>query len=175
MSETQNPTGPFGAPTPGPPPAMATPPPTYPVPPTREPSGQGRRWLVPLLVGLVALVVGAGIGYAASIPGTNSTRDDRTAALAQVRDLQTKVNDLQSSVGANQTARDTCTKAATDASDLVDQYDNFLSDFQNYLATEPGSAAEAQWIQHMDDQWARMEQQYDTVKAELQDCKAAVS
>jgi hypothetical protein len=168
----QPPTAPSAA---VPPPAPPSPgaPPSYPVEPAAAPK-KGNRWLMPLVIGFVAVIVGIGIGFAASQPSKNSLQDDKKAAQAQVSSLQTQVDQLNSSVGAAQTARTTCQKAAADAKDLADQYDNFLGDFFEYLSTATGSAAEASWIEHMNTQQVQMAAQKDAVSSELSACTTAL-
>jgi hypothetical protein len=177
---TQFPT-PGGAP-PMPPPAAAVPPPappapgappSYPVEPAAAPQ-KGRRWLMPVLIGFIALLLGVGIGFAASQPSKSSLQDEKKAAQEQVVSLQAQVDQLGTSVGSAQSARTTCQKAAADAKDLADQYENFLGDFFEYWGTASGSAAEASWMEHMNTQGDQMSAQRDAVEAELTACTSAL-
>jgi len=143
--------------------------------PASAPKHRGRGVLYTILVAVLALLLGAGVGYAIGVPGKNRAVNDKNAAQEQVTSLQQELSTVQASAASVSSARDTCSKAATDAGDLLGQWDNFWSDYGAYLDTPVGSAAEASMKQHMNDQLGRMELQSIVVEDELSSCRKAVS
>jgi hypothetical protein len=167
--------GPPPVPPPAPPPAPpAMTPPAYPVEAAAPEPKKGRRWLMPLAVGFAALVVGAGIGVAASQPSMSSLKDDKAALQADVDSARADADQVRATLTATQSVRDTCRQATKDAKDLLDQQANFQSDFEAWYATAVGSAAEATWEQHMAEQQFLMQQQLVLVQSEIADCQAAI-
>lgn len=154
------------------PPAMTAP--TYPVEPAAPEPRKGRRWLMPVLVGFGALVVGAGIGVAASQPSINNVKDEKAVLVVERDEAAAQADQLQATLDSSQEARDTCRQATADAKDLLDQQSNFADDYAAYWATEVGSAAEATWMEHMNEQQAQMERQLVLVQSEIADCQSAI-
>lgn len=154
------------------PPAAA--PPNYPVEPVAPEPKKGHRWLMPLVVGFVALLIGAGIGFAASQPSVSSLKDEKATLQGEKASAQAQADQLQATLAATQGVRDTCKQATTDAKDLLDQQANFQADFAAYWASPVGSAAEATWVEHMNEQQFLMEQQLVLVQSEIADCQSAI-
>ena len=159
------------------PPGTPGPPPTPAAASRPEPApGRTRLWPV-LLAAVVALLIGVGIGYAASIPATNSVEDDKQALEDRNGELKKQVaqmqDDLELSTEGSE-AKDICVQAATDAGDYITQDDNWHQDFTAYMASEVGSAAEAELETHMIDQEQKMQEQYETVQQELDNCSEAL-
>ena len=138
--------------------------------------------LVFILSVVMALVVGLGVGYATSVPQQNSLKDARDKARVELTkaksNLATANNDLaatKSNAAKMSAARDTCKTAATDARDLIGQWENFMADLQSYFSSPVGSAAEASVSAHMNDQANKMGDQSRTVERETTACEAAIS
>lgn len=184
-----------GAAAPTPPtaaPLMDVPPGAYaqvpPYVPSEPPPRRGVSAVVLVVIAAVALLVGAAVGYAAGLPGRNALQDDKASvetAKAQVQsDLDATRKDLgaardelasaRSDASASSEAKATCSTAATDAADLVEQYDNLLNDISAWAKTANGSAAEAQMANHINEQMERMRDQYIIVQDELKACSKAV-
>lgn len=177
---------PTTAPAVGPPPVMGDQMPPY--VPSGPPPRRGISAVVLVIVATLALVVGAALGFAAGLPGRNALQDEKSsveAAKAQVQtDLDATRNDLtaarnqlaaaKADASASSEAKTACNKAATDAGDLIDQYENLLSDFDAFAQTPAGSAAEGQMAAHLNEQIDRMSAQYVTVQDELKTCAKAV-
>lgn len=173
-------------------PLMDVPPGAYaevpPYVPSEPPPRRGVSAVVLVVIATLALLVGAALGYAAGLPGRNALQDDKAAvetAKAQVQsDLDATRKDLtatrdrlagiETSAAASSQAKAACSTAATDAGDLITQYENLLSDFGAWADTAPGSAAEAQMTAHVNEQILRMGAQYTTVQDELKACSKAV-
>lgn len=161
------------------PPSGAVPPPPqapqqyaqqqYSPPPPRNRAGM---WIA--LAAVIALVVGVGVGVLAAQPSKNDVADQRDAARSQATELQKELSASQSSSSASSGARDKCSKAATDAKDLIVQHENLWSDFDTYMGTPSDSAAEAEMIQHMNTQQQTMTAQRDVVNEELAACRNAL-
>lgn len=179
------------------PPAYAPPastPPTSGPPTAPAPAAPAKRSvLVPvLLAALVALLIGAGIGYAISVPGRSDLTAQRDNAQASAATTKAQLDKATADLAAaNTTLEDTkkelatakagasgkeaCSKAATDANDFIGQIFNILSDYEALAGTPTGSAAEAQLLNHINEQSQKMDAQEQTVKDELSACKTAVS
>ena len=173
-------------------PLMDVPPGAYaqvpPYVPSEPPPRRGVSAVVLVVIATLALLVGAALGYAAGLPGRNALQDDKAAvetARAQVQsDLDATRKDLtatrdrlagiETSATASSQAKAACSTAATDAGDLITQYENLLSDFDAFAQTPAGSAAEGQMAAHLNEQIDRMSAQYVTVLDELKTCAKAV-
>lgn len=166
MSESPNQPAAGAVPIPPPPPASP--------PPVAPPRAGGRPALWIVLAAVVALIVGAGIGVLATQSSTNDMADQRDAARSEIADLQRDLSTAQSSAAASSTARDACSRAATDAKDLIAQHENLWTDLDTYFSAPANSAAEAEMIQHMNSQQQTMVAQRDIVNEELSDCRRAV-
>jgi cytoskeletal protein RodZ len=152
--------------------------PQYPMSPEPAKRGFGV-WIA--VAAVIALLIGLGVGFVAAQPSKNDVTKQKNAAQLQVTQLQQDLATAQSSLTtaqnsstANATARTTCSKAATDARDLIAQHENLWQDFSDYLAAPYGSAAEAQIQSHMSDQQQTMTAQRDVVNAEISACTAAL-
>jgi len=141
----------------------------YSAPPPRNRAGM---WIA--LAAVIALVVGVGVGMLAAQPSKNDVADQRDAARSQATELQKELSASQSSSSASSGARDKCSKAATDAKDLIVQHENLWSDFDTFMGTPSNSAAEAEMIQHMNTQQQTMTAQRDVVNEELAACRSAL-
>ena len=172
MSDTSS-VPPSGAtPPPPPPPSQVAPAPApqYGAPPPR--SSRTGLWIA--VAAVVALIVGLGVGVAAAQPSKNDAVEQRDAARVEVTDLQRELDVTRSNASASSGARDRCSKAATDAKDLISQWENFWNDYRAWLQTTVDSAAEAEMEAHMTSQAATMDAQRDVVNEELSDCRSAV-
>lgn len=166
------------------------------VAPEPTPARRGPSWLIVALFAVFALLIGAGIGYAASIPQQRTLEDEKAAVETARSQLQTDVDnarkDLESTrkelagikedlsgaradVESESAAKDVCETAATDASDLIAEWENFMGDLQEFMAAPAGSAAEAELRTHMTSQLDRMAEQSILVEDELSACRQAVS
>jgi uncharacterized membrane-anchored protein YhcB (DUF1043 family) len=141
----------------------------YSAPPPRNRAGM---WIA--LAAVIALVVGVGVGMLAAQPSKNDVADQRDAARSQATELQKELSASQSSSSASSGARDKCSKAATDAKDLIIQHENLWSDFDTYMGTPSNSAAEEEMVQHMNTQQQTMTAQRDVVNEELSACRNAL-
>lgn len=161
------------------PPSGAVPPPPqapqqyapqqYSAPPPQSRSGL---WIG--LAAVIALLVGLGVGVAVAQPSKNDVASQRNEARAQVADLQKQLTTAQGNATTSSGARDKCSKAATDAKDLIAQHENLWSDFDTFMGTPSDSAAEAEMMQHMNTQQQTMTAQRDIVNEELSACRNAV-
>ncbi len=156
----------------------APPPPQAPQPQPQSQYGaapsRSRAGLWITLAAVIALIVGVGVGVAAAQPAKNDVADQRDAAKAQVADLQQDLTTAQNANSASSGARDKCSRAATDAKDLIAQHENLWSDLDTYMGTANNSAAEAEMIQHINTQQQTMVAQRDVVNEELAACRNAV-
>lgn len=91
------------------------------------------------------------------------------AELATTLDDLTAMNSDRDTLTEN---RDECLLAATAGVDLVTQWENIIQDEVDWLQSEPGSAAEAEIDQHMQDQLTRMEEQHDAMHELMAACNA---
>jgi predicted membrane-bound mannosyltransferase len=137
-------------------------------------------WIV--MVAVFALLIGAGIGFAASQPSKNDMKTQRDSAQAQVTQIQGQVTQLEGEVASQKdaaasatSARDECSKAAVDASDLIGQDRNLLQDISQLIGMTPGTPEEVALEQHMNTQAESMDAQSKVVTQELASCKAAVN
>jgi uncharacterized membrane-anchored protein YhcB (DUF1043 family) len=126
------------------------------------------------LAAVIALLVGLGVGVAVAQPSKNDVASQRNEARAQVADLQKQLTTSQGNATTSSGARDKCSKAATDAKDLIAQHENLWSDFDTFMGTPSNSAAEAEMIQHMNTQQQTMTAQRDVVNEELAACRSAL-
>ena len=126
------------------------------------------------LAAVIALLVGLGVGVAVAQPSKNDVASQRNEARAQVADLQKQLTTSQCNATTSSGARDKCSKAATDAKDLIAQHENLWSDFDTFMGTPSDSAAEAEMMQHMNTQQQTMTAQRDIVNEELSACRNAV-
>jgi hypothetical protein len=169
-------------------PVTSTPPPTTPAPPGGmdvhppeattpghpESSRRGMgAWIA--LAAVLALLIGATIGYAASMPAKNDVTKQRDAATAQVTQLQNDLDKSNAAGSSASSARDKCSKAAVDAKDLIDQDQNLWNDFATLMNMTPGSPEEIAQEQHMNTQADTMDAQSRVVTDELATCRAAVN
>lgn len=159
---------------PNPPSGAAPPPPQSPQPQYIAAPSRSRAGIWITLAAVIALIVGVGVGVAAAQPSKNDVADQRDAAKAQVADLQRDLSAAQNAGTASSGARDKCSRAATDAKDLIAQHENLWSDFDTYMRTVSNSAAEAEMLQHMNTQQQTMVTQRDVVNEELAACRNAV-
>ena len=143
--------------------------PQYIAPPPRNRTGL---WIG--LAAVIALLVGLGVGVAVAQPSKNDVASQRNEARAQVADLQKQLTTSQGNATTSSGARDKCSKAATDAKDLIAQHENLWRDFDTYMGTPSNSAAEAEMVQHMNTQQQTMTAQRDIVNEELSACRNAV-
>lgn len=87
---------------------------------------------------------------------------------AMTADLDAATADLDGMT----TNRDECLLAATVGVDMADQWENMWSDYWTWYETEVGSAAEAEVALHIDEQWARMDEQHAAMHDALDACTA---
>ena len=160
--------------TPTPNPETPAPPPAAPAAPATNGKRRGMgAWIA--LVAVMALLIGAGIGYGAAMPSKNDVSKQRDAAQAQVTQLQSDLSAAQTSGASASSAKDKCSKAATDASDLVKQWNNVMGDISNYMAAASGSATEAELDAHITAQFQTMDAEDAIVTTELAQCQVAVT
>ena len=162
---------------------MGPPPPPWPTPEASAPKGHAG--LLVAGIAVLALLLGAVVGYVVGVPQRNSLKDDKAAVEAQLTDTQRQLASAQSELDTTKSqlgtattgaaAKGVCLKAATDANDLLDQWENWLNDFVTYMQSPAGSAAEAQIQTHMTDQEGQMTQQTQVVRLELLDCQTKTS
>jgi len=166
------PQGPANAVPPGPPPYV---PPSVPPAPETLPAKRAGMGVWIALFAVLALIIGAGIGYAAAMPSKNDITKQRDAAQAQASQLQASLSQNEADELNATNAKDKCSKAATDASDLVKQWENVMTDIDNYMASSIGSTTEAELAAHIDEQFQTMDAQKDIVTSELTACQIATS
>jgi hypothetical protein len=123
---------------------------------------------------VLGLLIGAAVGVAADQPSKNDVAQQRDDARAEAVDLRASLETAQDSASSNSQARDACSRAATDAKDLIAQHENLWSDFSTYMSSPTGSGAEAEIMMHMDSQQQTMVAQRDVVDEELTACRTAV-
>lgn len=148
------------------------------------------------VVALVALVVGIAVGVASTGPQRaelqrqrdelSVRRRDRQAARDQLQTgadeaealvarTRTQLDEATSAGDAAAKAREACAKASTDASDLLLQYDNYLSDLADLSWADAGSATQRQLQDHLRTQDGIIASQQQIAAAQLADCRAAAS
>lgn len=175
--------------------------------PAAPPLPKARRWPMFVAIGLVAVLVGALVGYFAGGPARDDLQRQRDDARAQVADLtgqldankadlasttdmlntakaglataQADLTKSEAALTAMTDARDTssakakaCKTAATTANDLVVQWKNVFSDFLSWMDAPYGSAAEAQIQSHVDEQFAKMDEQQLSLNRAMETCLA---
>lgn len=181
---TDTPEFPGAAPLPTPPPeqpASATPwaanPSATPLPsvasgPPAPPGGderKKRRWVLPVVT-VMALLLGAAIGYVASIPRQNTLEDENAALQEQVTEAESEAD----SAAEEQKEKEVCVQAATDAGDYIDQIYNMFEDIDSQMQMDPNSAAYAELEKHLIEQDDQMVRQEIVVQDELAECKDLV-
>lgn len=170
------------------PPAGAMPP--Y-VPLEAPPAKRGVSGLIVAIIAVFALLIGAGIGYAASIPQRSTLQDEKAAVETAKANLQSDLDGVRKDLDATKAdldstksklagaqkaaaAKDTCSKAAADAGDLIAEFENLLDDFVTGGEAAAGSAERAAVQTHVTEQLQRMKSQAGIVDDELTACEAAV-
>ena len=162
-----------GAPPPGPGPTTAKKP--FPV------------WTV--AIALIALIVGGAVGYVAGMPQRNDLqsqrdslqleRDEQQAARAKAEEtitqLEKDVETANSATSGVAKGREICSKAASDGSDLITQYINFVDDLDALYSEAAVGVYDADLVGHMQTQAETMDAQSIVVEKELDDCNSAVN
>jgi hypothetical protein len=100
----------------------------------------------------------------------NTAKDGLSGAQA---DLATSQAALASMTDSRDTASATataCTTAATNAGDLITQWQDLLANFTEWLTTQPGSSAELTLQQHMNAQATAMDQQQAALNGQMTTC-----
>ena len=97
---------PAGSPAPGPPPPSVAGGPGRPAPPSVAPGAptNKRSWLVPTAVGVVALLVGIGLGAVSAQSSADETKKELASTTAQRDDLQAQLDDRAAQLEADQAA-----------------------------------------------------------------------
>lgn len=164
-----------GAPQPGYAPGFGSPQAQgYGAPAPAAPSGAGKRWQLPVLLGALALVLGLGIGTGVGIA---STSDERSALKGQKRDLTAQdavltgqLNTVKEELTTANNSHGACRRSTQALQALTEIANAYLAANDEYYNAEFESKEEEAALAKTSDLYNQFQRQKGVAKADAEAC-----